>query len=211
MLPLLKTQQNIQVMKRITFLLLAVASGSHTNAQGFWVPQSNTINTPKGNVTYTTQQYVHMPMYYGNTQRSYKHDFTIVMKNDSVFTERMAIDISEKQHKFSIKTNSGQRVVRPADTKQVSRLSHSGFRIKGVPADTCWLFLTAKGKINCYSFLAEEGYDYVGAIQQGEEGPLLSFTKANVLALINPQDKAMKDLIDRGKLVKAIIKFNKTP
>ena len=197
----LKTQN----MKNIIIFFAIFFQAASAYSQGMWVSTPRTINTPMGNVTTSTMQYV--PMYYGNQQSSYKHDFTVVMKNDSVFTRRMAIDISDKQHKFSVKAGGGKEVIRPADTREVSRLLPSGQRMKGVPADSCWLFHSVKGKINCYAYLAEEGYNYLAAIQQGE-GPILPLTKANLLAMVSTQDPKLQKMIDRGKFANAIKRYN---
>ena len=195
----LKTQNMKDV---VIFVVLCCWAAS---AHGQWVPRPTTINTPMGKVTTTTMQYT--PMYYGNQQSSMRYLFTVVMKDDSTFTQRTAIDISGKYHTLKIKTANGKKVIRPADTRWLSCITVDGADLKGIPADSCWLFHSVKGKINCYAYLAEEGYNYLAAIQQGE-GPILPLTKANLLAMVGTQDPKLQKMIDRGKFANAIKRYN---
>jgi hypothetical protein len=173
--------------------------------QGVWM--SNTIRTPNGNITVNTFQ-PGMPMYYGNFNSSIKYNFTVVMRDDSVFTQRMSIDVSEKTHKLKVKNGRTRSFIFPGDTKQISRVTSEGRLIKGLPADTCWLFQSVKGKINCYSFLAEEGYDFLAAMQEGDDGLILPITKNNLMNVMQTQDEKILNLMERKQWVKAIRRFN---
>ncbi len=190
---------------RILFFMVMLISSFTSAGQGMWVP--NTISTPRGNVTINSYQA--MPnMYNMNPKISFKYDFRVVMRDDSTFTRRMAIDVSGNPHQFKIKNGRQKDFIRPSDTREVSRLTLEGMLIKGVPADSCWLFHSVKGKINCYGFLAEEGYAYLAAIQEGDDGVLVPITRANVKEMVQTEDKKILALIDRGKLVKALQKYN---
>ncbi|MFN5169083.1 MAG: hypothetical protein ACK5DD_05630 [Cyclobacteriaceae bacterium] len=192
-------------MKQIAIFFLILTGSLAAIAQGMWVPRPTTINTPMGNVTTTTMQYT--PMYYGNQQNSLKYQFTIVMADDSTFSQRTTIDISEKKHTLKVKTRNGKKLIAPSDTREVYRITMEGRKLEGIPADSCWLFHSVKGKINCYAYLAEEGYNFLAAIQQGE-GPILPLTKANLLAMVGTQDPKLQKMIDRGKFASAIKRYN---
>jgi hypothetical protein len=194
-----------RLMKQMMILTWGMVISLTSIGQGVWM--SNTIRTPQGNVTVNTFQ-PGMPMYYGNFNGSIKYNFTVVMRDDSVFTQRMSIDVSEKTHKLKVKSGRARSFIFPGDTKQISRVTPEGRLIKGLPADTCWLFQSVKGKINCYSFLAEEGYDFLAAMQEGNEGLILPITKTNLLDIMQTQDEKILGLIERKQWVKAIRRFN---
>jgi hypothetical protein len=70
-----------------------------------------------------------------------------------------------------------------------------------------WLFKSESGRINAYSFLAEKGMDYLIAIQQGDEGPIVPLTKDNLLPMVGNDARLIK-LVEKGKLMKAVQIFN---
>jgi hypothetical protein len=168
-----------------------------------FVPVPSTIKTPYGNVQSTTYHY--MPMnYYNVGQASVKYAFTVVLQSDSVFTAKARIDVSKKQHVLPVKTREGKRDIFPGNTKQIYRETSTGKKIVGMPADSCWLFKSVTGKINAYSHLAEVGYSYIIAIQDGDRAPILPFTRKNFEAMIGTADKKVLKLIEKGKLLKAL-------
>lgn len=173
------------------------------------VPMNQTIRTPYGNQTITTYQ--HMPMYYyGNRQASVKHTFTIVLSGDSSVTTNTKINISEKQHTMRVKTPVGKRTLFPSNTQEIYRITAMGKKLTGIPADSCWLFKVASGAINSYSHLAEEGYVYVIAIQNGNDAPIVPITRKNLEAILGETiDPKVKKLIDKNNLTSAIERYNK--
>lgn len=168
----------------------------------------STISTPYGNVPHTYYM-PGIPMHYGNPQISYKHPFTIVLKNDSVISDNVRINISEKQHNIEVKIHRVKATYKPEHTKEIYRILPDGRKLAGIPADTCWLFKANSGKINSYSFIAEEDMYHVIAIQKGE-GPIVRLDKKNLMGMVN-QDPTVLKLIERNKFAKAITLYNKLP
>lgn len=179
--------------------------------QAQMIPMTTTIRTPYGNVSHTYHVYSPTPHYYYNQGPiSNKYEFTVVLKNDSMFDVRTRIVLPKEKenHSISVKTKQGKQIFFPSDTKSVSRITMEGKQLLGIAADSCWLFRTATGKINSYSFLAEPGMTYVIAIQQGDDGPILPLTKENLIPIIGTADEKLNKLIEKGKLVKAVEVYN---
>jgi len=161
-------------------------------------------------------QYVYLPMNYRKPDISHKYDFTITLKNDSVFTVRTNIDISKKKHFIVVKKNKEKVNIHPEDTKSISRITNyednkfikDGRVLEGIPADSCWLFKSYAGKINCYSFLAETGLYYIIAIQNGYMSPIVPLTKENLSGMIVTDDPKILKMIEKQKFDKAIEAYN---
>lgn len=187
-------------------LLLALSAHAQFGA----MPRTSTIRTPYGNQTITTYQQTPM-YYYGHRQASVKHKFTIMFKGDSSLTANTRIDISDKQHTLRIKTAAGKKTVLPSNTKELYRVTATGKKLTGIPADTCWLFKVAEGRINGYSHLAEEGYEYVIAIQDGSDSPIIPLTRKNLEVMTGEtSDSKLKKLIDKNNLTAAVALYNKS-
>ena len=190
----------------ILFLSLALAGAAFAQM----VPVTTTIRTPYGNVPHT--YYVGSPRMHnfsGQVNASLKYKFTIVLKNDSTITVRTRIDHSGATHTLSVKHKDRfEQMISPADTKEIFRYDVENRKISGIPADSCWLFKTKPGKINCYSFLSEMGMAYVIAIQLGDDGPIVPLTKENLIPMVGNDPKLLK-YIEKGKLRKAVETFNK--
>lgn len=142
-------------VSRLSFVTLFIAIG--TGAFSQMMPMTNTINTPHGQVQYTTWRPMPMMYYGGTVSPSVKYPFTIVFSSDSSVQVKAKIDVSEKNHFIKVKINKQKVVIKPKDTKEIYRIDETGLKIGGMPADSCWLFLAVKGKINGYSYLAERG------------------------------------------------------
>jgi hypothetical protein len=191
--------------KMILALMLLVAS-FQCYSQFQSVPMK--INTPYGPRTIQVPGGYQPPMHFYNSgPYSLRYNFKIVLSNDSVFTTRTKIDLREIRNKIKVKSGGKKLELYPADTKSISRVTSTGKTITGIPADTCWLFKTAEGKINSYSFLAEPGMSYVIAIQEGD-GEIVKLDKENVLFMVTGHEKATA-LAEKQKLIKAIQEFNK--
>lgn len=190
---------------RIFFTLILFVMMKSVTAQ--YIPVTSTIKTPYRNVNTTSYRYV--PMYYGSGPASIKYTFTIELNSDSTPTSKTRIDVSEKQHSLQVKTDTGKKTVIPSDTKQIYRLTSEGKMLTGQPADSCWLLKAVAGKINAYSHLAEEGYSYIIAIQDGDRSPILPMTRKNLEPMIGTTDEPrIMKLIEKGKLVKALEMYN---
>ena len=191
-------------MKYLIILFFAACTVS-CFAQSFSVPRTSTIRTPYGNARITTYDRVYMPILYGNGQASPKRDFVVVLKSDSTVMYKTRIDVKGKPQSLTVKINKKKRKLVPADTREVYRLRGSGEKVVGIPADSCWLFRAVSGPINGYSNLAEEGYDYVIAIQVAPKGPIVPFTLENLKAMIGvTDDKELKKMLDKKWTLKAL-------
>jgi len=195
-------------MVRISLsFVLVLCSCCVVSAQ--FTPVKSTFSTPMGKVTVTDYRYTPMHYYYGQAPVSGKYSFYIILKNDSAFTAKTAIDISDNKKQFvTVKVKKEKHQIFPADTKTISRIPPEGKQLVGIPADSCWLFQCASGKINSYSFLAEPGMLFVSAIQYGNDAPIVPLNKENLVAIVGTENEKVNKLIERGKLIKAVSQFN---
>ena len=197
-------QHPIMLPKRLFFLFLL---GTQTVVAQM-IPMTYQMSTPGGNVPITT--YMYMPRYYGQQRiNSFPYDYKIVLNNDSTIVSFTKIHISESVHFLKVRMKKGEKKIElhPKDTKVIYCLGNSQ-QLKGIPADTCWLFLTEKGKINSYSFLPELQSDLVIAIQKGNDGPIVGLTEANLTSMVIDHGEAMK-YVQKKKWLKAIKVYNK--
>jgi hypothetical protein len=172
------------------------------------MPMSTTFSTPRGNIQTTT--WVPGPrMYYGNTTANPKFDFTVVLKSDSVITLRSRMEAEDKKMYVLQKVNKAKRKIFPNETKEVSGYSDSWGRMRGIPADSCWLFKIAKGPINCYSSLPMKDINTAIAIQKGEDGEIVALSKKNLEAITGSEDEKIKKWLEKEKFVKVIKYYNK--
>jgi hypothetical protein len=193
---------------RLFFTFLLSLSMKICLAQGMVMPHTSTIRTPYGNVK--TTSYSYMPMNYGSKTSSAKYEFEIVFYADSTLTTRAKIDFSDNRHSMKVKTEKGKKTLFPSGTKEIYRITSEGNKIKGVSADSCWLFKTVAGKINAYAFLPEGQYTYVTAIQDGDQNPIVALTRKNLEAIVGSlADPKVLKLIENNKLIKAVQLYNK--
>lgn len=194
---------------KFLFVFLLLFSAGLAFGQGMMIPQTTTINTPYGNVKSTSYSYSHMNYGNGSSSKSMKYNFEIVLPADSTLKTKAKIDFSEKTHSMQVKTNQGKKTLSPSDTKEIYRITADGKIVKGISADSCWLFRTVESKINVYSFLPQDHYTYAIAIQDGENGPIIPITRKNLEAIVgNTADPRVLKLIERKKLVPAIQLYN---
>jgi hypothetical protein len=136
-----------------------------------------------------------------------KYEFTVRLKNDSMFRVKSRIDISTNKHFITVKKDKQKINISPADTKSISHISkYNGYTIKGIPADSCWLFMVDKGKINSYSFIPDEVMLFIVAVQKGE-GPIVPLTKKTLQEMVG-EDPKLSKLIEDGDLLEAIEVYN---
>lgn len=153
-------------------------------------------------------------MYYGTRSGSglvvpvdQKYDYVIVLKSDSVLRAKTRLIPGDT---FSIQIVSGKtkRIIRPADTKEIYRISRKGNKLTGAPADSCWWFTCTKGKINGYSKYSATGAQYSQMFSIGD-GEMMRLTDSNFEAVLPADaDKRVRRLVKRGMLVKAIEAYN---
>jgi hypothetical protein len=192
----------------LTYSLLFIAFTGMS--QMYSVP--NTIRTPYGNVTTYTNHY--MPMYYGgySLPTVFKRaKLQVVLKNDSVLNIQARFDAGSKQNAITVKGKKGvaDKVYQPADTKSVTRSFVTGeLPMKGIPADSCWLFKVISGKISCYSNVPLQSEGSIVAIQF-ENDPIIKLTKDNLLAMIPERDEKFEKLFKKNKFIEAIKLYNK--
>lgn len=156
--------------------------------------------------------YSHNFNYLNNVQRdiSAKYLFTITLQNDSTFTTRTRIILSDTAyHSIVVKHKKAKQTLFPENTKSISRVDYDGKVLIGIPADSCWLFKCDAGRINSYSFLAEPGINYVIAIQKAGNNPIVPLTKENLKLMIGTDDSKILEFIERKKFIKAIELYNK--
>jgi hypothetical protein len=191
-----------------TILALTVLLGSFRCYSQFHYQPPVRVNTPYGTRTIQGASMSYRPMnFYNSGPYSKRYKYTIILSNDSSFTTRTKIALQEPRNKVKVKIGSEKKELFPGDTKSISRTSPTGKVFIGIPADTCWLFKTVQGKINCYSFLAEPGMTYVIAIQKGKDGEIVKLDKDNVLSMVAGHEKAMA-LAEKKELIEAIQEFN---
>jgi hypothetical protein len=130
------------------------------------------------------------------------------LKNDSIVTLKADFDVASKQNVITIRDRKGTlvKVYKPEDTKSIVR-KLPGDDMKGIPADTCWLFKVISGKIKGYTnmpFYTEA----IVAFKFGE-GDILPLTIENFEAIAPPDDKNFVRLIRKKKWVEAIHYYNR--
>ena len=84
--------------------------------------------------------------------------------------------------------------ITPDQTKEISRRSDYGnARMVGIPADTCWLFLSIMGRISGYSSEAEYDSEFIIAAKK-DNGPIVKITDVSLKEMLDCNEKALKFL-----------------
>lgn len=186
---------------------------SDVYGQGMYVPTTTRINTPYGPHNITTYHYQHMPWMYANGTSgpmSNVYEFTVMLKNDSIFQVKGKINWQDSVDYLNVKRRGEDLKIKVTDTKKIWRYgNNTGRQITGVATDSCWLFQSVKGAINCYAFVSEPGgIDYTIAIQEGDDGDIVALNKDNLLAITGSDDPAIMKLVNKKKLPAAIKTYN---
>lgn len=195
------------MLKRLlVFLSFALMISTDVNAQYFSMP--TTIRTPYGNVTTYNNSY--MPMVFGKSIPYKKHEYTVVLKNDSVFIGKGKMNTNKGIAFLRLKSKNASKKFTPKDTKEVYRLTKDGTKISGVPSfkDSCWLFKVFEGKINEYAIVPEWNTTFISAVQKGDDPRILKITKENIVPLVSDNPKALKKA-KKEKLDVALDIYNK--
>lgn len=171
-----------------------------------------TIRTPYGNVESTRLSMTSGGLPFNGQQSlggPVRARMTVALVSDSIFNDIILFDyLTDSISSITVPRNDkrgGDYVIYPKDTKLVSQL-FNGKNITGVPADSCWLFKMVSGPISSYAEFPTDNSVYFIAIQKGD-GPILEMTKENLGEMVGDDPKLLK-LIDKGKLVKAVWKYN---
>jgi hypothetical protein len=195
---------NHQVLRKlIACILFSVLFAISSKAQ-FSTP--TTIKTPYGNRTiWTPGPGMRFPNYnQGFVNR--KHNFTIVLLNDSSFEVKAKINIEDSVNSIKWGKSEEQHTIVPSETKEIYRTGVNG-KIRGIPKDSCWLFLIKPAKISTYSISSEMDNPLINFIQKGDDGEILPLLAINVEDMVSDNEKALA-LAKKGKLLKAIQKYN---
>src|SRR5689334_21559365 len=131
--------------KILFFSLVAISDEAVTQ----FVSVPYTMHTPGGNVT--MYNYVYTPTHYGNGNVNPRFDFEVTLKNDSVVKFRSRVLSENNKMYVLLKEKKSKRKILPDETKEIYGGSSTWGRLKGLPADSCWLFKMNKAPINCYS------------------------------------------------------------
>lgn len=165
-----------------------------------------TIKTPYGNRTIWTPSTTRFPITYNQRFVNRKHNFTIVLLNDSSFEVKAKINIEDSINSIKWGKGEEQHTVVPSETKEIYRTGING-KVRGIPRDSCWLFLVKKGKISTYSISSEMDNPLINYIQKGDDGEIFPLLAMNVEDMVSDNEKALA-LAKKGKLVRAIEKYN---
>jgi hypothetical protein len=200
------SQKQKPLMKTCFIILFFCVIGfNHAIAQYVSVPY--TVPTPYGNMSMS--QHIYMPTHYYNSNSNPKFNFEVTLKNDSVVKFKSRILSENKKMYVLFKEHKTKRKVVPNETKVVYGNSTTWGRIKGLPADSCWLFKMNKGAINCYSSVPMIDINSTIAIQEGEKGEIVALTKENLQGITGKDDDKIVKWLNKNKLIKVIEYFNK--
>jgi hypothetical protein len=171
----------------------------------FYIPQTTKINTPYGPASFTTYSRVN---YYHNSgvNTRPKYAFTAILKDSTRLESYAILDFGGEQDFIVFKSQQQKITVTPKETIELFRTNSEGRKYIGIPADSCWLFLCAKGKINVYSNLPEQNLNFPLAVQQAD-GPIVPITKQNLIEMVGDHKKALA-LIEKKQYIKAVKAFN---
>jgi hypothetical protein len=118
-------------------------------------------------------------------------EFTIVLKDSTTLTGKTRIEFLDSVSRVVLKDKKEKRIIKSSETLELYRVDPNGYRFSGIATDTCWLFLSTKGKINTYSNLAEHNIEYMIAVQQGD-GPILPINKQKLIAMVGDHKRTLE-------------------
>jgi len=197
------------IMYTISFFLFTLLTSIQAFAQ--FLPPT-TIRTPYGNVT-TPGSYTPRVYSFDNAYSS-KFTFFIVLKNDSTIVANSKIKFrsSDKPSEISWKENGRKYTVTPDQTKEIYRIDVKRNKIRGIPQDSCWLFLidTAKvdKKIKLYSMTSDISSPTISHFKVDKMNDILPLQKSTLAPHAQENEKAKK-LVSKNQLLKAIEELNR--
>jgi len=203
------TRTSSYVLSMLCFGLVMLGNLSQVFAQ-FSPPSS--MRTPGGNVTFPGS---YTPRAYNfNNAYSSKFTFFIVLKNDSTIVANTKIKFrsNDKPSELSWKENGKKYSVTPNETKEIYRIDVKRNKIRGIPQDSCWLFLidTAKieKKIKLYSMTSDISSPTISHFKLDKMDAILPLQRSKLEPYVEGNEKAKK-LLSKNQLLKAIEEFNR--
>lgn len=137
---------------------------------------------------------------------SRSHDFYVLMNDGTPISIQAKIDVANDEYFITDNSHQPPLVIRPSDTKSLSRLAKNGRQLLGTPYENAWLFNVIDGPIAGYYYLAEEGTQVISHVQK-DAGPLVPFSPDVLEAMIGEDTDLMK-LFRKQKFVEAIKAYN---
>lgn len=191
-------------LKNVSFVLLV---GIVYPSLGQMMPTRTTFNAATGKAE-TTMNPLYQP-YYGNPNRkpTPKYDFTVTLNDDTSITLRSSLVVKKNKTYVVYKEKGKKQNIFPAQTKSIYS-SDGTQRIDGIPADSCWLFLISKGRINSYAMFPTTDSYKTKAIQKGADGKIVPFTKKNLEEMVGTEDEKIKMWFEEYRFLKIIQYYN---
>ncbi len=198
------------VLSMLCFGLVMLGNLSQVSAQ-FRHPY--TMRTPGGNITIPGS---YAPMLYSFDREpiSSRYKFYIVLKNDSTVVSKTKIKLrtATKPSEISWREKGKKYTVTPDQTKEIYRIDYWNKKIKGIPQDSCWLFLvdtvSYEKRIRRYSMTADINQPAISHFKMKNTNEILPLKKETLAPYIEENEKAKKLLL-KDQLLKAIEEFNR--
>ena len=185
--------------------------GTSTQALAQFRPPT-TIRTPGGNVTFPG--FYTRPLYSFNREPiSSRYKFYIVLKNDSTVVAKTKIKLrtATAPSEISWREKGKKYTVTPDQTKEIYRIDYWNKKIKGIPQDSCWLFLvdtvSYEKRIRRYSMTADINQPAISHFKMEKAKEILPLKKETLEPYVEGNEKAKK-LLSKNKLLKAIEELN---
>ncbi|WP_101688332.1 hypothetical protein [Dysgonomonas massiliensis] len=124
-----------------------------------------------------------------------KYKFNVVTADGDtvVARKRLRVHFSKPMSEIKIKTDDGERIFKPADTKEIF-IKHKSDYIKGIPNDSIWIFNTfSSSDVKFYGMFPAIEMGYLGWFQT-EGDSIRTITKDNMQELMQGYDKSLKAL-----------------
>ncbi|WP_293955760.1 hypothetical protein [Sphingobacterium sp. UBA7855] len=202
-----KSSMILWTLRFVIFLL-----GTSNRALAQFSPPT-TIRTPSGNVTLPG---VYTPRFYSFNSEpiSSRYKFYIVLKNDSTVVAKTKIKLrtTTAPSEISWREKGKKHTVTPEQTKEIYRIDYWNKKIKGIPQDSCWLFLvdtvSHEQRIRRYSMTADINQPTISHFKMEKAKEILPLKKETLEPYVEGNEKAKK-LLSKNKLLKAIEELNR--
>ncbi|QRY57463.1 hypothetical protein [Sphingobacterium siyangense] len=197
------------VLPILCFGLVMLGNLSQVFAQ-FRAPY--TMRTPGGNITIPGS---YAPILYSFDREpiSSRYKFYIVLKNDSTVVAKTKIKLrtATAPSEISWREKGKKYTVTPDQTKEIYRIDYWNKKIKGIPQDSCWLFLvdtvSYEKRIRRYSMTADINQPAISHFKMEKAKEILPLKKETLEPYVEGNEKAKK-LLSKNKLLKAIEELN---
>lgn len=210
----LKTQyhgaKSSLILWTLRFVIFLLCTSNRALAQ-FSPP--TTIRTPSGNVTLPG---LYTPRFYSFNSEpiSSRYKFYIVLKNDSTVVAKTKIKLrtTTVPSEISWREKGKKHTVTPDQTKEIYRIDYWNKKIKGIPQDSCWLFLvdtvSHEQRIRRYSMTADINQPSISHFKMEKAKEILPLKKETLEPYVEGNEKAKK-LLSKNKLLKVIEELNR--